>query len=554
MAETNNVDIASIMNMVATSLHMAETNNVDIASIMNMVATLSPEGSGARKDVIIEPAAPAPAPVSEPLHMAETNNVDIASIMNMVATLSPEGSGARKDVIIEPAAPAPAPVSEPAPSASPVRAATVRTLGSAGSLTADDVAEGPVAGRRAEASPEELAARHKRIVAALAVELGQPAARIQSVIDLIDEGATIPFIARYRKEATGGMDDVALRTLDDRLSYLRNLEQRKSDVIAVIDAQGKLTEELRASIEEAPTLQRVEDLYKPYRKKRAPRASKARDAGLEPLANLILMQPAQGEDPLTAAAEYVNVEGGFATAEAVPRRRRRLRVRAISLPSSWRRTPRTRRTCASTRIRRPPSSPRRSMRTKRRRTSPITSFPRRLVPFLTIASSPLTAAELVAEDPENTADLREYTHKTAAIESEAIDADEKTPYEPDYEFSEAARSIPNHRILAINRGEREGKLRVRVRVDGARASCACACAWTVRPRPSASRAATRVAVGRSHPSSTPPSPMVTSVSWPLRSSASCASTSPCAPRPTPSRSLPRTPRACCSSARCAVRV
>ena len=98
--------------------------------------------------------------------MAETNNVDIASIMNMVATLSPEGSGARKDVIIEPAAPAPAPVSEPAPSAAPVRAATVRTLGSAGSLTADDVADAPATGRRAETSPEELAARHKRIVAA----------------------------------------------------------------------------------------------------------------------------------------------------------------------------------------------------------------------------------------------------------------------------------------------------------------------------------------------------------------------------------------------------
>jgi uncharacterized protein len=332
--------------------------------------------------------------------MAETNNVDIASIMNMVATLSPEGSGARKDVIIEPAVPAPAPVSEPAPSVAPVRAATVRTLGSAGSLTADDVADAPATGRRAEASPEELAARHKRIVAALAAELGQPVARIEAVISLIDEGATIPFIARYRKEATGGMDDVALRTLDDRLSYLRNLEQRKSDVIAVIDAQGKLTEELRTSIEEASTLQRVEDLYKPYRKKRATRASKARDAGLEPLANLILMQPVQGAEPLVAAAEYVNAEGGFATAEAA------------------------------------------------------------------LAGARDIVAELVAEDPENTADLREYTHKTAAIESEAMDVDEKTPYEPYYEFSEAARSIPNHRILAINRGEREGKLRVRVRVDG----------------------------------------------------------------------------------------
>ena len=154
------------------------------------------------------------------------------------------------------------------------------------------------------------------ITLTLAEELNLKPAAVQAAIDLIDEGNTIPFIARYRKEATGGMDDVALRTLDDRLSYLRNLEQRKSDVIAVIDAQGKLTEELRASIEGASTLQRVEDLYKPYRKKRATRASKARDAGLEPLANLILMQPAQGAEPLVAAAEYVNAEGGFATAEA----------------------------------------------------------------------------------------------------------------------------------------------------------------------------------------------------------------------------------------------
>lgn len=335
--------------------------------------------------------------------MAETNNVDVAAIMNMVAALSPEGSGVRKDVPAESGVSAElerAKAEYAAATSSAVRPVPSTPLGSAGSLTADDVADAPAASRRVEPSAEELAARHKRIVAALAAELGQPAARVESVIALIDEGATIPFIARYRKEATGGMDDVALRALDDRLSYLRNLEQRKSDVIAVIDGQGKLTEELRESIEEAPTLQRVEDLYKPFRKKRATRASKARDAGLEPLANLILMQPAQGAEPLAAAAGYVNAEGGFATAEAA------------------------------------------------------------------LAGARDIVAELVAEDPENTADLREYTHKTAAIESEAVDADEKTPYEPYYEFSEAARSIPNHRILAINRGEREGKLRVRVRVDG----------------------------------------------------------------------------------------
>ncbi|MFR1640121.1 MAG: Tex-like N-terminal domain-containing protein, partial [Eggerthellaceae bacterium] len=116
------------------------------------------------------------------------------------------------------------------------------------------------------------------------------------VIGLIDEGNTIPFIARYRKEATGGVDDATLRDLDERLTYLRNLEARKEEVLRSIDEQGKLTADLRAKIEAATVMQRVEDLYKPYRKKRATRASKARDAGLEPLALLIL---AQGAAPRT---------------------------------------------------------------------------------------------------------------------------------------------------------------------------------------------------------------------------------------------------------------
>ena len=116
------------------------------------------------------------------------------------------------------------------------------------------------------------------ITLTLAQELNLKPAAVQAAIDLIDEGNTIPFIARYRKEATGGMDDVALRTLGDRLTYLRNLEQRKEDVIILINAQGKLTPELEAEIRSATQLQRVEDLYKPYRKKRQTRAQKAREA------------------------------------------------------------------------------------------------------------------------------------------------------------------------------------------------------------------------------------------------------------------------------------
>ncbi len=237
------------------------------------------------------------------------------------------------------------------------------------------------------------------IIATLARELNLPAARIQAVIDLVDGGATIPFIARYRKEATGGMDDVALRALDERLAYLRNLETRKAEIIAAIDEQGKLTSDLRTAIDEATVLQRVEDLYKPYKKKRATRASKARDAGLEPLANLILLQASPKSDPLAVAADYTNEPAGFATPEAA------------------------------------------------------------------LQGAQDIVAEHIADDAESIADLRSFTQHTADIAVEAANASERSVYEPYYDFAESARRIPNHRILAINRGEKEGKLRVRVRTD-----------------------------------------------------------------------------------------
>ncbi len=328
--------------------------------------------------------------------MADAQHVDVASIMNMVAALNPANAGRAA-----PAATTAGTAAAAAPTAVPGTAAETVAAASPAPVPAADVA--PTA-ERMDVPAEDPAALNARIAAALASELGQPASRIEAVVALIDEGATIPFIARYRKEVTGGMDDVALRALNERLAYLRNLEQRKADVIDLINMQGKLTPELLGEIRSAMVLQRVEDLYKPYRKKRATRASKARDAGLEPLANLILMQPAHSDDPLKVAEGYLNAPAGYATAEAA------------------------------------------------------------------LAGAQDIVAELVAEDPENVADLREFTQKKAAIESEAVDADEKTPYEPYYEFAEAARTIPNHRILAINRGEREGKLRVRVRVDGEAAS------------------------------------------------------------------------------------
>lgn len=248
----------------------------------------------------------------------------------------------------------------------------------------------------------------------LAHELNLKPSNVEAAVKLIDEGNTIPFIARYRKEATGNLDDVALRALDERLTYLRNLEQRKQDVITLIDAQGKLTPELRSEIESATQLQRVEDLYKPYHKKRLTRAQKAREAGLEPLANMIIMQASVKGSALDAAAAYVNPDAGFDTPERA------------------------------------------------------------------LAGAADVVAETVAEDPENVADLRAFTQNTADIVVEATDENEKTPYEPYYHYDEPLRRIPNHRVLAIDRGEREGKLRVRVNVDTEAATARLGSRWPRR--------------------------------------------------------------------------
>ncbi len=255
------------------------------------------------------------------------------------------------------------------------------------------------------------------IIATLAEELGLKRPAVEAAVALIDEGNTIPFIARYRKEATGGMDDVALRALDDRLAYLRNLEQRKEDVITLIGAQGKLTPELEAEIRAATQLQRVEDLYKPYRKKRQTRAQKAREAGLEPLANMIILQVTTKGSPLEAAAGFVTpeaAEAGYDTPEKA------------------------------------------------------------------LAGASDIVAEVVAEDAENVADLRSFTEGTGEVVSVAVDADEKTPYEPYYAYDEPVRKIPNHRVLAIDRGEREGKLRVHVQVDTAAAVARLGSRWPRR--------------------------------------------------------------------------
>ena len=147
----------------------------------------------------------------------------------------------------------------------------------------------------------------------LSQELKQKTEYVENVIQLLDEGNTIPFIARYRKEMHGAMDDTTLRALETRLQYLRNLAQRKEEIIHSIESQGKLTEELRAAIDAAVTLAEAEDLYRPYKQKRRTRATVAKEKGLEPLALAIFAQ--EGHDPAILAQEYIDPEKGVETVE-----------------------------------------------------------------------------------------------------------------------------------------------------------------------------------------------------------------------------------------------
>ncbi len=155
----------------------------------------------------------------------------------------------------------------------------------------------------------------EKLTAILAKELNQKESYVENVVRLIDEGNTIPFIARYRKELHGGMDDTALRDLFDRLTYLRNLEARREEVKKSIDNQGKLTEDLAAAIDAASTLAEVEDLYRPYKQKRRTRATVAKEKGLEPLADLLFAQAPDCPAPTDAAKDYIDPEKGVETAE-----------------------------------------------------------------------------------------------------------------------------------------------------------------------------------------------------------------------------------------------
>ena len=149
----------------------------------------------------------------------------------------------------------------------------------------------------------------------LARELERPEQHIENIITLLDEGNTVPFIARYRKELHGAMDDQLIRQLEDRLKYLRSLQTRRDEVKQSIENQGKLTDELSAAIDNAATLAEVEDLYRPYKQKRRTRATVAREKGLEPLADTLFALGGPCPDPLAEAAKYIDPEKGVETAE-----------------------------------------------------------------------------------------------------------------------------------------------------------------------------------------------------------------------------------------------
>ena len=234
----------------------------------------------------------------------------------------------------------------------------------------------------------------------LAQELNLNLKNVQGAIELIDQGNTIPFIARYRKEATGSMDDQVLRNLGDRLEYLRGLDKRKEEVTTSITEQGVMTPELTAALAKAKTLAEVEDIYRPYKPKRKTRASIAKARGLQPLADAILQQDA-AFDPQTAAAAYLNDEVPDAAAA--------------------------------------------------------------------LAGAQDIIAEAVSDDAACRAELRRYYRAFGRIAS-AKAKDEDSVYAQYYDYAEPLNKIPGHRVLALDRGEREGFLKVGIQVDADRAA------------------------------------------------------------------------------------
>ena len=239
------------------------------------------------------------------------------------------------------------------------------------------------------------------IISTLSDELGISQAQTEKTVALIDDGNTIPFIARYRKEVTGSLDDTVLRRLYDRLIYLRGFEQRKGEISALIDGQGKLTPEITAALEAASTLTELEDIYRPYKGHRRTRASVARERGLEPLAELLFAQKRSYVRPLAdIASDFIDEEKGVSTAEEA------------------------------------------------------------------LAGARDIIAEDISDNAAYRKRVRDITYRSGILETkQAKEGD--SPYEMYYEHSEKLSAVPNHRVLAINRAEKEGYIRVSIKVDEA---------------------------------------------------------------------------------------
>ena len=234
-----------------------------------------------------------------------------------------------------------------------------------------------------------------KIIETIANELQIKKNQVENTIKLIDEGNTIPFIARYRKEVTGGLSDETLRNLNERLNYLKNLEERKQEVTKSIEEQGKMTEEISKSIESAITLAEVEDIYRPYKQKKKTRATVAKAKGLEPLSIIIYMQN-EKENINKIAEKYIDEEKGVASAEEA------------------------------------------------------------------IAGALDIIAENISDNPEYRKDIKRMCYREGYIATKASNEEEKTNYEMYYDYKEKLNQIPSHRILAINRGEKEEALKVKL--------------------------------------------------------------------------------------------
>ena len=230
----------------------------------------------------------------------------------------------------------------------------------------------------------------------LSMELGITEQHAQNIITLIDQGCTIPFIARYRKEMTGSCDDQTLRTFSDRLTYLRNMDKRKEEVAKLIEAQGKLTDDTKAKIESASTLTELDDIYRPYRPKRQTRATIAVAKGLEPLANIVIEQKLTQGDPLDVAKQYINPEKKVETAQDA------------------------------------------------------------------LQGAQDIIAEKISDDADLRKELRKFLQDTAVIKTALKPGDNAKTYEMYDGKQEAIKTIPSHRILAINRGEAEKCLKVEI--------------------------------------------------------------------------------------------